>query len=247
MRLDQLNVPQPAVRGRRRKLDELARSIEEVGVLVPIVVRALGKAEYAVIAGVGRVEALRKNGASPGTKVPAVVVDVDDASATLLALVENTVREPMRPLDEAEVARVLVKEYGYSQQAVAAAVGRNQGTVSRWLRVFELDGRVLAALRAGRIEMQTAWALVPLIGQSKAQREVLALILKQGLDATRATALVTERRFGSAAMAPTRYTVAGAGRVDARTTRSGELQVTLRAKDRAGLARLLASVRKKLA
>jgi ParB-like chromosome segregation protein Spo0J len=84
LRLDALNLPQPALRSERRKLDELVASIEAVGVLVPLVVRKLGK-EYAVVAGAGRLEALRVTGAGPATKVPCVVVDVDDAEATLLS------------------------------------------------------------------------------------------------------------------------------------------------------------------
>ena len=59
------------------------------------------------------------NGASPSQEVPCIVVDVDDPQATLLALVENRVREALTPLEEAEVARVLIHDYGFTQEEVA--------------------------------------------------------------------------------------------------------------------------------
>ena len=188
---------------------------------------------------------MRMNGASPSQEVPCIVVDVDDPQATLLALVENRVREALTPLEEAEVARVLVHDYGFTQEEVAGAIGRTQALVSRWLAVFKLDRRVLAALRDGRIEMRTAHALLPLKDDAAAQREVLAQVLEQGLSASQAAALVNARRFGRRAIKPARYTVVGAGRIDARTTRSGKLRVTLEANDRAGLAKLLTSAQKK--
>ena len=199
LRLDQLNLPQPGLRSERRMLDELVASVEEVGVVVPLVVRPVGKNEYAVIAGAGRLEALRRTGAGPATLVPCVIVEVQDAEAILLSLVENTVREPMRPFDEAEAARVLVRDYGFTQARVAKAIGVTPPMVSQLLAVFELDKSVVAA-----------------------------------------------RRYGKAAIAPLRYAVSGAGRVDARTTRSGKLKVVLEAEDRAGLAKLWRSFKKKL-
>ena len=250
LRLDQLNLPQPGLRGGRKKLDELVASIEAVGVLVPLVVRRLGgskrQEEYSVIAGAGRLEALRRTGAGPAAPVPCVVVDVDDAEATLLSLVENTVREAMRPFDEAEAARVLVRDYGFTQERVAHALGTTQATVSRQLAVFELDRTVVAALRRGEIEMGVARALLPLKGDAKAQRRLMARVAKEKLSAGEVSALVAVELHGADALAPMRYTVAGAGKVDARTTRGGKLKVVLEADDRDGLRRLLASVSKKM-
>lgn len=244
LRLDQLNLPQPAIRKGRRGLEELRKSIEQVGVVVPLVVRALGKKEYAVIAGAGRLEALRASGAAASSSVPCIVVDVDDAKATLLSLVENTVREAMTPLEEAEVARTLVEEYGYRQGQVADTIGRTQSMVSKWLTVFRLDRQVVAALRNGKIGMSAALALLPLKNDARTQRRILKEVLQKGLDATHTAALVSAHLSGPSAVEPQRYTVRDAGQVDVRTTRSGGVQVLLKAKDRAALGRLLTSVRK---
>ena len=250
LRLDQLNLPQPALRSERRKLDELVASVEQVGVLVPLVVRRLGgrkgRAEYAVVAGAGRLEALRRTGAGPASEVACVVVDVDDGEATLLSLVENTVREPMRPFDEAETARVLVQDYGYTQARVARALGITQGAVSQQLSVFGLDASVIAALRKGQIQMRTALALVPLRGDAPRQRKLMKRILKEGLSAGEVAALVAAERLGERGIAPIKYSVSGAGKVSVRTTRGGKLRVVLEAEDRKALGRLWGSVRKKL-
>ena len=122
-------------------------------------------------------------------------VDVDDAEATLLALVENTVREDMRPFDEAEVARTLVRDYGYTQVQVSQAIGRNQGRVSRLLAVFDLDGRVVKALRDGRLDMHTALALLPLMEDKALQRSILVKALEKGLSAAEVTGLVNAELF----------------------------------------------------
>jgi ParB family chromosome partitioning protein len=245
IRLDQLNLPQPALRSGRHKLHELIASIEEVGVLVPLVVRAIGEREYALIAGAGRLEALQRTGAGPSSTVPCVVVDADDAEATLLSLVENTVREPMRPFDEAEAARVLVKEYGYTQTRVSKAMGASQGLVSQYLAVFELDRSVVNALRKGEIEMRTAYALMPLKRDKKAQRKLLTRIRKEKLSARDVSAIVAAKKYGKRAIAPLRYAVPGAGRVDARTTKLGKVRVTLEANDREQLTKLWNSFKKK--
>ena len=216
--------------------------------LVPLVVRSLGgePEEFAVIAGAGRLEALRVNGAAPSTMVPCVVVEVDDAEAMLLALVENVVREEMRPFDEAETARVLIEEYEFTQGRVASALGMSQSGLSKRLAVFRLAKPVVTALRKGQIELGPALALRPLEGDTKAQRRLLKRMIAEGLSTTDVKALVAAERFGAAAIEPLQFDVRGAGRVQARTTPQGRLRVVLDAEDPAALDKLWRSLRKKL-
>ena len=246
LRLDRLNLPQPAIRGGRDKLDELAVSIEEIGLLVPLVVRATGKDEYAVIGGAGRLEALRLTGAGPATMVPCVVVDVDDAEAMLLALVDNVVREEMRPFDEAETARVLIEDYGYTQTRVASALGVTQAAISQRMSVFRLDAKVVAAVRKDKVALRVALALLPLEHDRAAQRRLLARIVAEGLTASQVKGLVASERFGDEAVAPLELEVKGAGTVRARTTATGKVVVTLQANDRASLRKLLRAAEKKV-
>ncbi len=227
-------------------MDELVASIEAVGILVPLVVRPLGKREFAVIAGAGRLEALRLTGAGPKTEVPCVVVDVDDAEATLLALVENLVREDMRPFDEAEAAHVLVNEYGFTQERVAKALGIAQSAVSKKLSVYRLDGRVIEALRKGLVEMRGARALLPLEHDVRGQRAILKRMIAEGLSAAAVSALVSKKLFGVAAVAPISVRVDGVGTVEARTTRRGNLKVTIEAKDQKALRKLWRELQKSM-
>ncbi len=246
LRIDRLNVPQPAIRTGRRRLAELVASVEQVGILVPLVVRALGGGEHVVIGGAGRLEALRLTGAGPTTLVPCIVVDVDDAEAMLLALVDNVVREEMRPFDEAETARVLVEDYGYEQQRVAAALGVSPATISMKLAVFRLDPKVVAAVRKDRIALRVALSLLPLADDRSAQRRLLKRILTEGLSAAEVKGIVAADRFGDEAVAPLAFELRGAGHVKARTTSSGRIVVTVQAKDRASLTKLLRAAEKKL-
>lgn len=251
LRLEQLNVALPEIRSGRERLGELATSIDDMGILVPPVVRPLGgargaAAEYAVVAGVGRVQALRLTGAGPKTVVVCLVVEVDDAEATLLALVENVVREDMRPFDEAETARVLIEEYGYTQERVAQALGAGQAGVSKKLAVFRLDPKVVAALRKGVIEMGPARALLPLVDDRAAQRRILERMVAERLTAAQVTSLVAAVRFGEVAVTPLRYELAGAGKVEARTTAKGKVRVVLEADDRRSLEKLWRSLKEKM-
>ncbi|MEQ9324876.1 MAG: ParB/RepB/Spo0J family partition protein, partial [Polyangiaceae bacterium] len=211
VRLDRLNVPQPAIRTGRRRLAELVASVDEVGILVPLVVREIGGGEYVVLGGAGRLEALRLTGAGPATRVPCVVVDVDDAEAMLLALVDNVVREEMRPFDEAETARTLVEEYGYEQQRVAAALGVSPTTISLRLAVFRLDPKVVAAVRKDQVALRVALALLPFEDDRPAQRRLLKRIVAEGLTAAEVKGLVAAERFGKKAVAPVEFEVRGAG------------------------------------
>jgi len=246
LRLDQLNVPQPAIRLSRRKLAELTASVQALGILVPFVVRAIGGDEYVVIGGAGRLQALQLTGAGPTSLVPCVVVDVDDAEAMLLALVDNVVREEMRPFDEAETARVLVEDYGYTQMRVATALGVTQGAISQRLSVFRLDPKVVAAVRKDQVALRVALGLLPLEDDRPAQRRLLKRILAEELTARQVKAIVASERFGDEAVAPLELEVKGAGTVRARTTPTGKLVVTLQANDRASLRKLLRAAAKKV-
>ena len=114
------------------------------------------------------------------------------------------------------------------------------------MSVFALDASVVAALRKGQIPMGTALALLPLRGHGAAQRSLLKRILKEGLSGSEVAAWVAAREVGGRGIAPLKYSVGGAGKVSARSTRNGKLRVVLEADDADGLAKLWSSVRKRL-
>jgi ParB family chromosome partitioning protein len=123
-------------------LDDLARSIEEQGLLNPVQVRRVGSDRFELISGQRRFLACRKLGMDA---VPASVVDLTDHQAVAVSLIENVQRADMHPLDKAEAFRVLADQSG-SVDAVASQTGVGVRTVRKYLSLLrlppELRGRV---------------------------------------------------------------------------------------------------------
>ena len=126
--VDQIHVNpnQPRKLFDSKALNELAASIQTSGVIQPIVVRRHGDS-YQLIAGERRWRAARQAGL---TRIPAVVRDATDAQSLEIALVENLLREDLNPIEEAQAYRRLNEEHGLSQDAIAAAVGKDRATVA---------------------------------------------------------------------------------------------------------------------
>jgi ParB family transcriptional regulator, chromosome partitioning protein len=152
---------QPRRAFRDDELAELQQSIEENGLLQPLVVRPAPDARnrYQLVAGERRLRAISRLG---WTQVPAVIRDVDDRSLLVLALVENIQRAELGPLEEAEGYRSLVDEFGLTQAEVAHAVGKSRSTVANMLRLLRLPLSVRRFLTDGQLSMGHARALLAL-------------------------------------------------------------------------------------
>jgi len=140
-------------------LDELATSLKAQGMIQPIVVRALPKGRYELIAGERRWRAAQRAGLA---EVPALVREVPEQTVLALALIENIQREDLSPLEEAEALQRLIDEFGLTHQQVAAAVGRSRAAVSNLLRLLELPARIRALLDSRGLDMGHARALAAL-------------------------------------------------------------------------------------
>ena len=116
------------------KLEELAQSIKEFGLLEPVIVRKSG-AGFQLAAGERRVRAARLAGLD---KVPALLREFDDLEMMRVALVENLQRENLNPVEEAEGYQRLIDEFGYTQAQVAQAVGRKRPSIANSLRLLNL-------------------------------------------------------------------------------------------------------------
>lgn len=148
------------------ELDELVQSILAHGVVQPVVVRPRGE-RYELLVGERRWRAARKAGLAT---VPAVVRAADPVKMLELALIENLQRSDLNPLEEAQAYHRLMQEFGLSQEAVAAAVGKKRPTVANLLRLLELPEEVQALVAAGRISTGHAKAL---LGLGPAEQKVL--------------------------------------------------------------------------
>lgn len=152
------NPYQPRCNFDEEKLQELAASIKEFGVVQPVVVRKKGRS-YELVAGERR---LRAAGLAGLTKVPAIVKDYDDAKMMEIALIENIQRHDLNPIEEAQGLRRLMQEFKLTQEQTAEKVGRSRSAVTNILRLLNLPEQVQAYIINGVLTMGQAKQLLGL-------------------------------------------------------------------------------------
>ena len=182
-----------------RALDELAESIREHGLLEPLVVRKIGEDKFELIAGERRWRASQKAGLK---EILVVVKDVSPAKVFELALVENVQREDLNAVELAEALDRLVKEHGYTQEALATRIGKDRTTVANSLRLLKLPLRVRQRVVNGELSEGHARAL---LGEVDPKRlETLAdRVIREGLSVRATEALVRKQKTaGSSAEGP---------------------------------------------
>ncbi|MBL4661198.1 MAG: ParB/RepB/Spo0J family partition protein [Alcanivoracaceae bacterium] len=150
---------QPRTKMDMMKLRELADSIKAQGMVQPVIVRCTGKNSYEIIAGERRWRAAQ---IAELSKIPVVVRVADDRQTIAMALIENTQREDLNPLEEAVALQRLINEFELTHQQAAQAVGRSRVAVSNLLRLLDLHKDVKNLLDDGEIEMGHARALLAL-------------------------------------------------------------------------------------
>jgi ParB family transcriptional regulator, chromosome partitioning protein len=150
------------------RLRELADSIRAQGVIQPLVVRQRAGSGFTLIAGERRWRAAQLAGLKT---VPVVVKDVAPAQAFELMLVENLQRADLNPIEEAEAYQRLQTDFGYTQEQLAARVGKERATVANSLRLLKLPTPVRTRLASGELSMGHARALLGLGRDDGAGRE----------------------------------------------------------------------------
>lgn len=153
-------------------LKELVSSMRQTGVLQPIVVRPSGD-HYQLIVGERRWRAAKLAGL--GT-IPSVVREATDAECLELALIENLLREDLNPMEEAEAYQRLLAEFEWTQEELAQRVGKDRTSIANCLRLLKLPPIIQDDLRAGRLTMGHARALLSLTSpaeQLKLREEIL--------------------------------------------------------------------------
>jgi ParB family chromosome partitioning protein len=180
-------------------LAELEQSIQELGVLVPIIVRPLapknGEAAYELIAGERR---WRASAAARLTTIPAIVREADDRTSLELAVVENLQRQDLDPLEEAMGFQHLVDEYGFTQERLSERIGKSRPAIANTLRLLTLSDVIKARLRGGALTAGHARALLALPVNER--EGVAERIEREGLT-VRDVERLGERRRGPAARA----------------------------------------------
>lgn len=153
------NRDQPRKIFNEKALEELAKSIEQNGIIQPILVRPMADGSYQLIAGERRWRAARMAGL---TEVPVTIREMSDEEASIFALIENLQREDLNPVEEAEGLKSLIETYGFTQEEAADKVGKSRTALTNTLRLLKLPSPVLSLLGEGKISAGHARALLGL-------------------------------------------------------------------------------------
>jgi ParB family transcriptional regulator, chromosome partitioning protein len=168
------------------KLEELAQSIKEHGILQPLIVSPLlqGSSEarpngerYELIAGERRFQAAKSIGLRT---VPVIVRDVTEQEKLELSIIENIQRHDLNPIEEAKAYLRLLDEFGMQQEAVAKKMGKSRSTVANTLRLLHLPIEIQRAVAEGKISEGHAKSLLAIENPEK-QRAIFDLIIKEEL------------------------------------------------------------------
>ena len=172
------------------KLEELAQSIAERGVLQPIVLRKIGTG-YQIVAGERRWRAAQR---ARLHEVPALVRDFSDTETLEIAIIENIQRADLNAIEEAEAYQRLVSDFGHSQDALGKLVHKSRSHVANLLRLLDLPGKVRQEVANGALSMGHARALITAEDPEKLAAEVI----KRGLSVRDTERLARSAKGGEA-------------------------------------------------
>jgi ParB family transcriptional regulator, chromosome partitioning protein len=180
------------------RLEELAKSIREHGVLEPLIVRrasgdgAAGMDRYEIIAGERRWRAAQKAGLH---ELLVVVKDVTPADTFELALIENIQREDLNPLELAEALDRLIRDHKYTQEVLAERIGKDRTTIANSLRLLKLPARVRHMVIEGALSEGHARALLG-AGSAEAVEKLADKVARAGLSVRETERLVRSLKTG---------------------------------------------------
>ena len=157
------NTGQPRKHFDEEKLEELASSIQQHGLIQPIVLRKL-KTGYEIVAGERRWRACRIVGLK---EVPCIVKELTDEENMLLAIIENMQREDLNPIEEAEGLKQMIDTYGLTQEQVSYSVGKSRPYITNSLRLLKLPEEVRTLTASGQISVGHAKALAAVKDRDK--------------------------------------------------------------------------------
>ena len=182
---------EPGLKQPRKRFDEsalhdLADSIRTHGLIQPLTVRRLSSGYYQIIAGERRWRAAKLAGLN---EVPATVIEADDRKVMELGLIENLQREDLHPIEEAAGFKLLMDEYGLTQEEVAQQVGRSRPAVANAVRLLALPDAVHLLLEEGKLSAGHARALLSLPGKEE-QKRLAQRVVEEGLSVRQTESLV---------------------------------------------------------
>ncbi|BDT65785.1 chromosome segregation protein [Streptococcus parapneumoniae] len=184
----QKNPYQPRKEFDREKLDELAQSIKENGVIQPIIVRQSPIIGYEILAGERRYRASLLAGLM---SIPAVVKQLSDQEMMVQSIIENLQRENLNPIEEARAYESLV-EKGFTHAEIADKMGKSRPYISNSIRLLSLPDAILSEVENGKLSQAHARSLV---GLNKEQQDYFfQRVIEEDISVRKLEALLTEKK-----------------------------------------------------
>jgi ParB family chromosome partitioning protein len=189
----EVNPFQPRIKFDEEALNELAKSIKEIGIVQPITVRKLNNNSYQLIAGERRLRASKIAGL---TKIPAYVRLAEDDKMLEMALVENIQREDLDSIEIAISYQRLIDECDLTQESLSDRVGKKRSTISNYLRLLKLPAEIQKGIREKQILMGHARALVN-VDNREYQLSIFKMAVSQELSVRKIEELAREANTGT--------------------------------------------------
>lgn len=182
----EINPFQPRTNFNEETLQELAKSIKELGVIQPITVRKLDFNNYQLISGERRLRASKLIGLKT---IPAYIRLANDNESLVMALVENIQRHDLDPIEVAISYQRLIEEINLTQEELSERVGKKRSTITNYLRLLKLDPIIQTGMRDGFISMGHGRALINIDNQD-VQSDIYHKVVTQNLSVRETEALV---------------------------------------------------------
>lgn len=170
------NPLQPRTKWNPESLEELARSIQETGILQPVIV-VPDEDDYRIIVGERRWRAAQKIGLET---IPVLVRNLTVAQQHEAMLIENLQREDLNPIEIAKAYQRMIEDYGYTQEDVAQRVGKDRTSVANTLRLLKLPAEIQELIADGKLSMGHARALIS-VEDPERQRSMAGRIIRDSL------------------------------------------------------------------
>jgi ParB family chromosome partitioning protein len=167
------------------KLEELADSMKQHGVLQPVILRKKGN-KYELVAGERRWRAAAKAGIE---KIPAIVRELNDSDVMEIALIENLQREDLNPIEEAMAYKSLMDDFGLTQEELSKRVGKSRSQIANTVRLLNLDKEIQDLVYENKLTAGHARALLS-IQDSKERLKLANMISKEALSVRQTEQLV---------------------------------------------------------
>jgi ParB family chromosome partitioning protein len=155
-------------------LEELSQSIRATGVVQPVVLRPIANGRYQIVAGERRWLASKRAGK---TSIPAVVRQISNEQSMEITIIENLQREDLNPVEQARAFERLSREFGLTQEQIAARTGKDRASIANFIRLLKLPETLQDAMEAGTLSFGHGKVLLALAGfpehLEKAAREII--------------------------------------------------------------------------